>query len=509
MPDISVPRTPSPVHAKRQDKSSPGKVSADIGNATVMDSQVRSTPPPGPIDLTPPPSTQIPKHARFAQMNDKRESSLASPPLTSKPEPPFSRGRLFGEVPTMEAVEKMPEEQVRTLIAELLPALGEARMSAAHSKLQHNLLSIETSEAASRAEVEREMTRREVQVLQESPRLLSPRSPHRSVQRHLDLALKKVQELQTTNEQLTHRMHAARKLIRDLSGKNADLVEDNHLLRQRIRQNRDHLDAMRSSGAISINATPLTEFATPTHHRTPKTPATARSAHTTSHPPGSRGTFETLLLADEVLKNHEVNSVPSTPTRTKPKKLNQPQHVRGAHSLSSLPTTPNRSRPFTADATLLTPTPQRVANPRASFSVPAKHLRYASQSSPQREDRDSTISASEDEGAVYSGHLPASQASQRATEMLRRSAMNSKDNSPRSSQNHKASASSRSDPSQSQIFGHVKKHRGDGCERVDKRVGSGSIYEDVGRGPKKAKIGSGAEKVGLGLGIEQWESLSK
>ncbi|KAI4249325.1 MAG: hypothetical protein L6R40_000783 [Gallowayella cf. fulva] len=502
MTEISVPRTPSPAHAMRQDK-----FSAEAEDTNVMDSQVRSTPVPAPIDLTPPPSTQIPKHARSTLIHDKRESSLASPPLTSKPGPPFSQGRLFGEVPTMDAVEKMPEEQVRTLVAELLPALSEARMSAAHSKLQHNLLCIETNEAANKAEVEREMTRREVQVLQESPRLLSPRSPHHSAQRHLDLALKRCRELQTTNEQLAHRMHAARKLIRDLSGKNEILMEDNHLLRQRIRQNRDHLNAMRSSGAISVNGTPLTDFGTPALHRTPKTPATARSAHTINHTPGGRATFEALLLADEVLKSHEANSVPSTPTRTKGKKVSQAHHIRGAHSLSSLPSTPNRSRPMTADGSFLTPTPHRATNAHANLSVPSKPLNYAV-SSPQREDRDSTISASEDEGEGYSQHVTASQASQRATEMLRRSALNTKDNSPRSSQNHKASASSRNEPSQAQMHGNIKKHYGDASGRVDKRVGSGSFYEDTGRGSKKAKMGNGA-KESVGLGIERWERASK
>ncbi|KAL8683321.1 MAG: hypothetical protein Q9186_000704 [Xanthomendoza sp. 1 TL-2023] len=478
--------------------------SAEVEDSGLMDSQVRSTPPLGPIDLTPPPSTQLPKHARSTMLTDKRESSLASPPLTSKPGPPFSQGRLFGEVPTMDAVEKMPENQVRTLVTELLPALSEARMSAAHSKLQHNLLSIETSEAANKAAVEREMTRREVQVLQESPRLLSPRSPHHSAQRHLDLALKKCRELQNTNEQLAQRMHAARKLIRDLSGKNEDLMEDNHLLRQRIQQNRDHLDAMRSSGAISVNGTPLTEHGTPAIHRTPKTPATARSVQAMNHTSGGRATFDALLLADEVLKSHEVNSVPSTPTRSKAKKVNQVHHIRGAHSLSSLPSTPNRSRPITADGTLGTPTPHRAFNPRAGLSVPGKHLDYAALSPPQREDRDSTISASEDEGEGYSHHVTASQASQRATEMLRRSTFNSKDNSPRSSQNHKASASSRNHPSQAKVSGQVKKCYGDESERIDKRVGSGSIYDDAGRGSKKAKMGNGA-KESVGLGIEQWE----
>ncbi|KAL8709364.1 MAG: hypothetical protein Q9225_007463 [Loekoesia sp. 1 TL-2023] len=486
----------------RPGKSTPVSASAEMEDTQTIDSQYRSTPPPAPIDLTPPPSTQIPKSVKSPKTDDKRKSSLASPPPTLKPGPPISQGRLFGEVPTMDAVGKMPEEQLRTLIAELLPALSEARMSAAHSKLQHNLLSIETSEAARRAEVEREMTLREVQVLQESPRrlghLMSPDSPQGSAQRHLDLALKKCRELQYANEQLERRMHAARKLIRDLSGKNEDLMDDNSLLRQRIKQNREHLNAMRSSGAISVNGTPMTEFATPVH-RTPKTPGTARSAHVIKNPPSSQGAFDALLIAGEVL-NNEANSVPSTPTRTKVRKVNQPHHMRGAHSLSSLPSTPNRSRPITADNVLLTPTPQRTANPRASLSASSKHLIY--DQSPRREDRDSTISASEDEGEKYAEYIPASQASQRATDMLRRS-MNSGNGSPKSSQHHKSSKSLGREPSQSKIFGQVKKLKEDGTSRADKRVGSGSVYEDVGRGSKKAKMGDG-RRESVGLGIEQW-----
>ncbi|KAL8780653.1 MAG: hypothetical protein Q9213_006362 [Squamulea squamosa] len=492
----------------RQDKPSSVKTSGASQDTFGMDPQVGSTPPPGHIDLTPPPSTQIPKHARSTLANDKRETSLASPPLTSKPGPPFSQGRLYGEIPTMQAVEKMPEDEVRTLVTELLPALSEARMSAAHSKLQHNLLSIETSEAASKAEVEREMTRREVQVLQASPRLLSPRSPQNTAQRHLDIALKRCRELQDKNEHLEQRMHAARKLIRNLSGRNEDLMEDNHLLRQRIRQNRDHLNAMRSSGALSVNGTPLTDFPTPSNHRTPKTPATARSTQVINPTPSSGGTFDALLLADAVLKNHEISSVPSTPTPNKARKsINQAQHMRGAHSLSSLPSTPNRSRPITADGALLTPTTQRTANARGAFSVPGQQLKYLAQSPPHRDDRDSTISASGDEGEGTVDHVNASQASQRATEMLRRSAINSKDNSPRSSQDNKRLAEAQYDANQSKIFGHVKKYRRDGSDKTDKRIGSSSIYEDAGRGTKKVKMGKGNTES-VGLGIEQWERSS-
>lgn len=493
----------------RQDKSSRASASADVEDTNTIDSQYRSTPPPASIDLTPPPSNQISKPVKSAKMTDKHESSLASPPPTCKLGPPITQGRLFGEVPTLETVEKMPEDQVRSLVAELLPALSEARMSAAHSKLQHNLLSIDASEAASRAEVEREMTLREVQVLQESPRgfgsLLSPRSPQASAQRHLGLALKKCRELQHANGLLERRMHAARKLIRDLSGKNEDLQEYNHQLRQRIRQNREHVDAMRAAGAMSLNGTPLTDMATPVHHRTPKTPATARTARTINTPSGSQDAFDALLIAGQVL-NNEANSVPSTPTRSKVRKVNQAHHMRGAHSLSSLPSTPNRSRPITADSALLTPTPQRISSSRASFSAPGKHLTYQDPSPARREDRDSTISASEDEGKEYTEYVAASQASQRATEMLRRSAMNSKDNSPQSSQKQQASDSLRGEPSQSKLIGRVRKSRGDVGERNDKRVGSNSVYEDIGRGPKKAKMGNGARES-VGLGIQRWDGV--
>ncbi|KAL8993673.1 MAG: hypothetical protein Q9188_007268 [Gyalolechia gomerana] len=503
MAEISVPRTPSPAHGLRQGKSTPVSASTEMEDPNLIDSQYRSTPPPALVDLTPPPSTQIPKPIKSAPMNDKHEPSLVSPPPTFKSGPPISQGRLFGEVPTAEAVEKMPEDQLRTLVAELLPALSEARMTAAHSKLQHNLLSIETSEAARRAEVEREMTLREVQVLQESPRrlghLMSPDSPQGSAQRHLDLALKKCRELQYANEQLERRMHAARKLIRDLSGKNEDLMADNGALRQRIKQNREHLNAMRSSGAISVHGTPMNEFATPIH-RTPRTPATTRSIHAFNNPPSSQGAFDALLIAGQVL-NNEASSVPSTPTRSKVRKINQPHHMRGAHSLSSLPSTPNRSRPLTADNALLTSTPQRTANPRASLSAPSKRL-Y--DQCPRREDRDSTISASEGEGENYTEYIPASQASQRATDMLRRS-MNSGDGSPRSVPKHKASQVMPREPSQGKIVGHVKKLRGDGLGKADKRVGSGSGYEDVGRGSKKAKMGN-SRRESVGLGIDRWET---
>ncbi|KAL8954554.1 MAG: hypothetical protein Q9183_007053, partial [Haloplaca sp. 2 TL-2023] len=476
-------------------------------DTNTIDSQYRSTPPPRSIDLTPPPSVQVSKPAKITRMSERRESSLASPPPTCKLEPPITQGRRFGEVPDVENIKDMSEDQLRTLVSELLPALNDARTSANSSQIQHRFSTIYANEAAESAAVERDMTLHEAKILQDSSRgfggsLTSPQSPSSFTQRSLDLALGRCRELQCEKDQLEHRMHAARKLIRQLSGKNEHLQEDNDRLRHRIKQNREHVNTMRSSGLISLNGTPNTNLATPVHHRTPKTPATGRSAHTLNTPSGSQGAFDALLLADQVL--NEANSVPSTPTRTKVRKVNKPTHIRGAHSLSSLPSTPNRPRPMTADAALLTPTPQRTANSSATLSTPGRQITYPEPSPSQREDRDSTISASEDEGVEFVG---ASQASQRATEMLRRSAMSSKDNSPHSSQKTKAASSTRESENntQSKMIGHVRKSRGaDANERSEKRLASGGVYEDIGRGPKKAKMTGKDEKGGVGLGIERW-----
>ncbi|KAL8739371.1 MAG: hypothetical protein Q9190_007833, partial [Brigantiaea leucoxantha] len=423
MSDMSVPRTPSPEAAMRQREPTPPSMSGDVEDSNTIDSQYRSTPPPASVDLTPPPSSQIPKQStKSSHMSNKRDHSLASPPPTLRTAPPISSGRLFGELPTVESVQELNNDKLRTLVAELLPALTEARMTAAHAKLQHNLLSMESAESAKRAEVEHEMTRREVQVLQEASPIsrggfgnsLGLHSPQASTQRHLEFALKHCRELQTELGLLERRFHQAKKFIRDLSGKNEDLKEINQLLRQRIRENRDHLDTLRSSGAISVNGTPITDFGTPIHSKfTPRTPGSARSAHPMNSHGRGQDPFDALIFAGEVL-NNEANSVPSTPT---PYKVRKPQshHIRGAHSLSSLPSTPNRSRPMTAaDNPLLTPNPPRPLQPRGSISAaPGTHHLPHPTESRHREDRDSTISASEDEGVdSFVDYVPASQASQ-------------------------------------------------------------------------------------------------
>lgn len=397
----------------------------------------------------------------------------------------------------------MDEEQLRGLLTELLPALGEARVSAAHSKLQHSLLSIETEESAKLAEVEHEATRREVQVLQEGSPInrhsFSPRSPQASMQRNLHLALAHCRELQQENALLEKRLRASKKMIHRLDDQNADLKEHLQLLRQRIKENRDHLNEMQSSGAISINGTPITEYSTPLYKGTPWTPATvSRPIREPKQAVNTQDPFDALLFAGKVLSG-EASSVPSSPNQPRPKKIH-PQHMRGAHSLSSLPSTPNRSRPVTADDVLITPIERYVPTYRVSFSAPSTQL-TCNEGIRAREDRDSTISMSDNEEASHQDEdVPNSQASQIATTMLRRSLGPQKDGNATAGQNPRSSKLS-----QRKLFGRVKKPGGGKMEPSLKRGGDVDSYDKIARNGKKARMADTASGR-VGLGIHSWPS---
>lgn len=498
MSELNAPHTPRPEHAMRRNETTPlssPTASKDTSNVGIrLGSPVRDT-----GAMTPPPSTQLPKSsAKAAQSNftNRREHSLASPPATLRPGPPITSAGLFGELPSLETVQKMDEGQLRGLVTELLPAFGEARVNAAHSKLQHSLLSIETEEAAKRAAVEHEATRREVQVLQEgSPAnrsSFSPRSPQASMQRNLQLALAHCRDLQNENSALERRLRSSKRLINQLDEQNADLKDSVQLLRQRIKENRDHLNEMQSTGAISINGTPSLDHSTPLHNRTPKTPATSSRLARDANPNlGSQDPFDALILAGQVM-NGEASSVPSSPLQVKAKKTH-PQHMRGAHSLSSLPTTPLRSRPVTADNIFINSIDR--ADHRVSFSAPGTRLTYHEESH-AREDRESTISASDNE---EDENIPGSQASQMATSMLRRSLGSQNETEALSRQTPESSKLM-----QAKLFGHVTKSNV-GPAKPGKRAADSNPYDDNPRSSKKArKVGSGTEQVGLG--IQTWPS---
>lgn len=388
----------------------------------------------------------------------------------------------------------MAEEELRDLVTDLIPALGETRMVLAHTKLQLNLLRIEAEEAAHRAEVEHDMTKREVEVLQASSPILRNRppqvndaaSPIIQIQQQLEISLQNAQELEVENSQLSHRLKQAKRVIMHLSGKNSQLTEDNQLLRERIRQNRDHFNALCESGTQLFSQSPRPAFQTP--------PPRIKASQSGSSRATGQNPLDALLMADQILRE-DPTSVPSTPTPYRATRQNQ-GHARGTQSLSSLPSTPNRSRPLTADEMFRTPANQAIHPYHLAHSAPATHV--ARLALPRNnEDRDSTISASEDE-ARSDEDVPASQASQAASSMLRRNpGIGSGRSTPMSTSNQEWLV-------QTKLRGKIVKPGAN--DRGQKhRYEEESAPGDEMRSRKRARIESGkSERLGLGIGV--WTS---
>ena len=503
MADISVPRTPTPQLIPREEpRSITTPSSKEDDSLTDRRCNGTLTPPILPdLSLTPPPSSQAPRISTLFTPEDTDEvdqTSIASPHAAMENPVLKQHAITLDRLPTTEQLKGMQESDLRDLVLNLLSALGEARMSCAHAKLQHSLLSIETTEAAQRAIVEHEMTRREVEVLQtvspivrsRVPNSMDVRSPYMSAHQ-VEFSLKQARYLEAENTRLEHRLKQAKKIIKHLDGKNTQLMEDNLALRQRIKKNREHVEAMQLSGIISAGAT-FKSMPKLSHQGTTKS---AGSAQVEDQDP-----FGALLFAGAVL-NGEAASVPATPTHRPRQARFHPGHSRGTHSLSSLPLTPSRSRPMTADNVLLTPTNRSIPASHLSYSAP-NALLAAREYGRLREERDSTISASDTEEAYTDDDIPASQASQVATRMLRQ---------PSSlilSDTQFLSKDSRDDLiTKTKPYIKAMKSSSHGCREQERKTEDVTKYSEEKRISKKAKLGPSYQEH-LGLGIGMWPSPS-
>lgn len=460
--------------------------------------------------ITPPPSSQAPNTRRA--VSSLRESitpeptALSSPPPTivngTKKEP--STGTALTQ-PTREQIANASSEELQEMLkavlvenSKLALKIGEARMSAAHYKLQHNLLTIESEDALKRMEVEQEMTRREIEVLQENRR--------DSVGTEY---IKKIKEycknLEDENAALHRRVEKAKRLIEDKEDQLIDAQEEIHRLQDRIRTNREHFNNLRSPGGPLYISTPKTGPSTPQQYRTtPKhTPATNRSSvrYVRERTQDNQEKFNALILAGSVL-SQENNSAPSTPVLgRRPEPRTPSRHNRGVQSLSSLPTTPGSGRSGNAPSTLL-PSAQFSPESEARVASTLSHAMTQQSRQRRRKSRDSTISASENDEDIVpvtavvnsssfrqeSEEIQESQASQSATEMLRAD--------PRES--FEVAASRSATPTvvdknlqQSKIFGGVTKRK---------------LEDDV-LSPVAKKIRTG-EAIGLGIGFEAGRASS-
>jgi acetyl-CoA acyltransferase 1 len=362
-----------------------------------------------PSSLTPPPSSQLPHPAGTSAHiashlgcgASQRTNTILSPPTTT------AAAALRRDGPASTAAEYLPPakdqlveasaDELRIMFQSCLAENARLKMETAHHKLQYNLLSMQADEEAKRAAVEHEMTRREIQVLRmaedsrQNRRDLSA-AAESSQAKYLQLKQWHEAALQEI-EKLKKRAKLAKKVIQQKEDEIISLTDERELLFRRIRENREHFHMLCSPGGAFHGAlTPKTPaVATPQQHRaTPRQTPRSNRVENDSNQAG----FAALLQA----LSHDNNSAPSTPTsatRHPPRML--PKHSRGVQSVSSLPTTPT-ARPR-GECSALLPSidlvPQTEPVPRLG---PAGRFVPEMSRTPQgRKSRESTISADDNE----------------------------------------------------------------------------------------------------------------
>ena len=177
------------------------------------------------------------------------------------------------------------------------------------------------------------------------------------------------------NDELRHRLHDAKTVLLE---REDSMVEENERLRERIRQNRKHVNLFRSVQLTT--GSPVSTFATPF-----VTPV-RRNQRLPEHSRAGGDRFDALLLADQVLNQEAANSAPSTPHA----KHAVPQRSR---AVPASPHTPRHASLKAFGPYYVHPAKQGslYATPTKADPTPIRHHHGRR----RRESRDSTISASD------------------------------------------------------------------------------------------------------------------
>lgn len=259
----------------------------------------------------------------------------SSPPPTNKAAPQnvaLSTGASSSanDIPTPSQISAATVDDLRTMVSGLSLSLRESRTAAAHYKLQHNMLLIDSAKASNAMAAELAMMQREVDVLQEAEerRRLEAISPAGSFSadalpgsQQSDTAAttaynsqlihdlsRETSLLQSANTSLRSSLFQSRRALEARDARIAALEEENDRLRNRIRKNREHvnglLDAVfstdrspRSAAAAAAASLPPPMDTTPTRTsggggggaRTSSYFGTPRRATTSAGGGGGRG----------------------------------------------------------------------------------------------------------------------------------------------------------------------------------------------------------------------------
>jgi hypothetical protein len=229
---------------------------------------------------------------------------------------------------TSEQIASASAEELRTKIKELQAGFQEAKMSAAHHKLQYQMLAQESAAAIERMGVEARMAQFENEVLHVAEQAKVAATPVQPspfqegmVPVHKDLYQRMCREIQELTEErnyLTNESSQKEKIIMRQDAEIASLDDKVMLLRDRIRENREQMRRLRRGlDNPRFESTPHSVYNDP-----------LRSGVSSQEQPQP---FAALLQASEMASQEARRPIG-------PKK----GHTRNTHSTSSLPATPHR-----------------------------------------------------------------------------------------------------------------------------------------------------------------------
>ncbi|QIW94925.1 hypothetical protein AMS68_000443 [Peltaster fructicola] len=361
--------------------------------------------------LTPPPSTQI----AIGELAKHRTptptfSSISTPPPTVDTAIQSKYGAALAASMTSEQLATSNAEDLRIAVTDLQAAYQEAKMSAAHYKLQYQMLAQESAAAIERMAVEARMAQHENDIIQMAEQAKSAATP---VQTHTiqdgmipvqkDLYQKMCLEIQHLNR-LVDALHSDNqrqgRVIIGQENEIESLSDRVSLMRDRIRSNRDH--ARRQSAPSHNDYTPRS-YATP--HR------------------AGQDQFAALLQASEIASqeaNPRSKKAAKNVTMT-PQRYKQPQQY----------ATPSRPPVYAIPATAPMPRTEVFQSPTAyaQTPVPKAQSRKAPLPPPPPPRSEETVSNSdrdvdseaETDILEPDGNVAESQASRAASLMLRTS----------------------------------------------------------------------------------------
>ncbi|WPH01952.1 Hypothetical protein R9X50_00480600 [Acrodontium crateriforme] len=354
-----IPATPEPSHA-----SLPSNNHASLAQISTMQSNRVDK---ATTDLTPPPSSQLAPSTSHSKARTPTPtfSHISTPPPTVESSQTHSRStsKHIANL-TLEEIESASPDVLRAKVAELQASLQEAKTSAAHHKLQYQMLSQESTASIERMAVEARMAQYENDVIHNAEQAKSNVSGIRStigmqdgmipVEKELYQSMcSEIQRLRNTVQWTEHELVRQQRTITLQENEISTLDDKVLILRERIRENRDTLNKYRRvSGGPYLDASSTSHSLYTTPRRSRQDQQHPYSGQDSSQP------FAALLQASEMAASQQAAS-------RRPSAVGKKAHIRNTHSLSSLPpVTPQRGQ---RHSTFYTPQQPRPGSEAGRF----------------------------------------------------------------------------------------------------------------------------------------------